>query len=404
MIRITGARRPRATDGPPSRDSRAARALLALLGATAMSIVPAAAFPVGAQNVLITTPYPSVSVQPGATATFDLAVRADAPVRVDFSFEGVPDGWDATLRGGGREVSSAFADPDQPPELTLDLEVPEDAEAGEVSVSLIGRAGAETARLSLDVAVVTAEDGSVLLTTDVPARSGAADDAFEYTVDLENDTPQQLTFELQAVGPRGWTISVAPTGEEGATSVTVDARGSQSLTVSATPPAQATEGDYPIQVRALAGERSAAADLLARVTGRVALEFTTVDQRLNATATAGSSADVEVVILNTGTASLSTIGLGGSGPSEWEVTFDPQEIAAIAPGDTGTATARITPSENAVAGDYVVELSATGEGVDESIEIRVTVETSPVWGAVGIALIVLTLAGMVWVFRRYGRR
>jgi uncharacterized membrane protein len=271
-------------------------------------------------------------------------------------------------------------------------------------VTVVGRAGTEMARLALDVTVVTADDGSVALTTEVPARSGAADEALEYAIELENDTPQQLTFELEAEGPRGWTVAVAPTGEEGATSVTVDARGTQTLTVTATPPAQATEGDYPLQVRATAGDRVVTADLLARVTGRVALEFGTADERLNATATAGSSTEVDVVVINSGTAVLSGIALSGDGPSEWEVTFDPEQLAAIPPGDSGTATATIIPSTNAVAGDYVVELSATGEGIDESIEIRVTVETAPLWSLVGIALILATLGGMVWVFRRYGRR
>jgi len=36
--------------------------------------------------------------------------------------------------------------------------------------------------------------------------------------------------------------------------------------------------------------------------------------------------------------------------------------------------------------------------------VRVTVETSMQWAIVGIAIIVATLAGLFWVFQRYGRR
>jgi uncharacterized membrane protein len=57
-----------------------------------------------------------------------------------------------------------------------------------------------------------------------------------------------------------------------------------------------------------------------------------------------------------------------------------------------------------VAGDYQVSLSAKTEGADESMDIRVTVETPPIWGLLGIGLILATLAGMVWIFRRFGRR
>jgi uncharacterized membrane protein len=323
---------------------------------------------------------------------------------VDISVEGAPDDWASTLRGGGREVSSVFADPDEPPELTLDLDVPEDAQPGSTTITVVGTAGREESRLALEVVVVTGEGGEVAMSTDVPARQGTAEDTLTYSVDLQNETPQQLTFELQAVGPRGWTVSVEPQGEADATSVTVDARGSQALTVEAVPPPQATEGDYVIRVDAVAGDQAVSTELLARITGVVEMTFTTPDQRLNATVTTGSSTSVDVSIVNSGTATLNGLTLTGTGPSDWEITFEPSEITSVAPGDTAAAAATIVPSGNAVAGDYVVTLTASGEGVEETLDIRVTVETSPLWGLVGLGLIALTLGAMVWVFRRYGRR
>lgn len=377
---------------------RTARA--ALVGVLAAAMVT----PVAAQEPIISTPYPSVSVQPGATATFELTVRAEAPTRVDLSLEGVPESWQATMRGGGSEVSSVFADPEAPPQVTLEVEVPQDAAEGATRITVVGDAEGEVGRLPLDVNVVTGAAGEVTLTTDVPARGGTADEPVEFTVELDNDTPQQLTFDLRATGPRGWTVAVEPSGEAGATSVAVEARGSATLDVTATPPAQATEGDYQVLVEALAGDRSVGIELLARITGRVAMTFSTSDQRLNATAVAGTPTEVDVVVQNTGTAALGGLTLAGDGPTEWEVTFDPEEIAQIAPGQSATATAVITPSANAVAGDYVVALTASGDGVDEAIDIRVTVETAPIWAAVGIGLVLLALGGMVWIFRRYGRR
>ena len=58
-----------------------------------------------------------------------------------------------------------------------------------------------------------------------------------------------------------------------------------------------------------------------------------------------------------------------------------------------------------MAGDYVITFTATQEEVDPAeMEIRTTVNPSAVWGFVGIAVIALTLAGLAWVFRRFGRR
>ena len=42
--------------------------------------------------------------------------------------------------------------------------------------------------------------------------------------------------------------------------------------------------------------------------------------------------------------------------------------------------------------------------IGESAQIRFTVETSPIWALVGIALIALILGGLFYVFRTYGRR
>ena len=49
-------------------------------------------------------------------------------------------------------------------------------------------------------------------------------------------------------------------------------------------------------------------------------------------------------------------------------------------------------------------LRATVTAASATADIRVTIETSLLWGAVGVALIVLVLIGLWWTFRRFGRR
>ena len=77
------------------------------------------------------------------------------------------------------------------------------------------------------------------------------------------------------------------------------------------------------------------------------------------------------------------------------------------PSATGTITATITPSGEAVAGDYVVTFTREGRprpAPTRHAQIRFTVETSPIWALVGIGIIVLILGGLFYVFRTYGRR
>jgi uncharacterized membrane protein len=70
-----------------------------------------------------------------------------------------------------------------------------------------------------------------------------------------------------------------------------------------------------------------------------------------------------------------------------------------------TVTAHITPTTDAIAGDYTISFRATStESDNKSADIRFTVEASIVGALIGIALIAAAIGGLFWVFRRYGRR
>ncbi len=118
----------------------------------------------------------------------------------------------------------------------------------------------------------------------------------------------------------------------------------------------------------------------------------------------GESTELSFVLTNTGTAPHPEISLSARPPSGWEITWDEQVIPSLEPGASVTAVATITPSDEAIAGDYVITFLADSEPVREQVEIRTTVNPSPLWGFVGIGLIALTLAGLAYVFRRFGRR
>jgi uncharacterized membrane protein len=111
-----------------------------------------------------------------------------------------------------------------------------------------------------------------------------------------------------------------------------------------------------------------------------------------------------MVVVNTGSAPLADVALTASPPRDWEVTFAPENVPSVDVGQSVDIVATITPAGNAVAGDYVVTINARNDDADDSAAIRTTVETSTIWGVVGIALIGLVLIGLALVFRRFGRR
>jgi len=80
-------------------------------------------------------------------------------------------------------------------------------------------------------------------------------------------------------------------------------------------------------------------------------------------------------------------------------------VQQLAAGATQDVKLTLTPSERAIAGDYQmsVRASATG-GLSESANFRITVLTSTLWGAIGIAIIAVALLVVVFAVARFGRR
>ena len=233
---------------------------------------------------------------------------------------------------------------------------------------------------------------------------GPASSTFTFNVDVRNDTPSEVQLELAAEGPIGWTVDARPQAASQASSITVESGATGRVTVTATPPTTVAAGLYDLRVTARGGGVDSEAALQVQITGSFSMELTTPDQRLNADVTAGSPTQFPLVVLNTGSGDLANVALTATPPAGWEVTFDTENITTVPAGDFAQVTATITPSTEAIAGDYSITFRANTDEANASMDVRSTVSPSAFGGLVGIGLILLTLAALAWVFRRYGRR
>ncbi|HSL24991.1 MAG TPA: NEW3 domain-containing protein [Acidimicrobiia bacterium] len=372
-----------------------------------VTLMSTLALPSAAQTtsgLTIATPYPGLTVEPGDTAGFDLAITSTSTTSVGLSVDGLPEGWTATFRGGGFVVNRVTAGPDEAPDLTLDVIVPTGTADGTYPLTVQADSGAGSLDLPLEVVVQGGAGGVVTLTPDFAGLRGSTTDTFTFNVEVKNDTPAEIQLELAAEGPIGWTVDARPQSQSQASTITIDAGATGRITVTAEPPASAAAGVYDLRVTARGGGVDAEAPLQVQITGSFDMQMTTPDQRLNADVTAGQAAQFPVVVLNTGSADLVNVSLSATPPSGWEVTFDTETIATIAAGDFATVNATITPSAEAIAGDYQISFRASSDDANANMEVRSTVSPSAFGGFVGIGLIVLTLAALAWVFRRFGRR
>ena len=365
----------------------------------------AAAVPVGAADaVTLTTPFPAIAVSPGSNPSFDITVTTAAAGRVDLAVGKVPDGWTAVLRGGGFTIDGVESPGGSAgTKVTLNVTVPADATATTQRIDVRGTTRGGSTTLSVDVRVTPNAAGNVTLTTDTPQVKGASNASFSFSLTLTNDTPEDLPFSVTATGPAGWTVTAQVGTTAQAASVVVKAGSNTTVSVTAKATDGTAAGTYPIAVDATSGSQTAHADLSVEITGSYSLTLTTSDQRLNMSATAGTASDLTLTVTNTGTADLAGVAMTASAPTGWTVKFDPTPVDVPA-NQAVQVVAHVTPSGDAIAGDYVASFKATAPEANASADVRVTIETSLIWGAVGIGLIVIVLVGLWLTFRRFGRR
>jgi uncharacterized membrane protein len=375
---------------------------LAFALATVPLAVPGA---LAAEGLTLTTPYPALTVSPGTDVTFNLAVETTAPARVDLSLSGVPASWTAEMHGGGFVVGAVQTDGDKSTDVRLDVTVPEDA-TGTTRITVTASSTGSVVTLPLDIKVEVNAGGAVTVKPDYPAQRGPANQSFTFNLSIDNGKEQDLSYNATGEGPAGWTVDVTLTGQAQAVNGTVKAGSTASVAVKITPAANTTAQTYQNAVVVTVGDEQFPIELAVEVTGSYSLVLSTPTQLLSARGPSGSATTQTFRITNTGTAPVTGVTVSVTPPTDWKVTFAPETTDSIAPGAFADIVATITPSGDAIAGDYALTFTAKGKeaSATDSAEVRFTVESSIIGGLIGVVLILAAIGGLWWVFRTYGRR
>jgi uncharacterized membrane protein len=128
------------------------------------------------------------------------------------------------------------------------------------------------------------------------------------------------------------------------------------------------------------------------------------DDRLSGEAYAGQERSIPLTIANVGSAPVVDVSMSATPPQGWKVEFDPKRLPPIPVGGQQKVNVLLTPGAQAIAGDYLLNISAAGDGVDQNVSYRVTVLTSTLWGVAGIGVILIALLVLVGAVGRFGRR
>ncbi|MGI6098047.1 MAG: NEW3 domain-containing protein [Dethiobacteria bacterium] len=379
--------------------------LYSAIAALVLMLLPLPAH--GQQTFSLSTTYPGIAAMPGEKIVFPLNMdnAGAAPRVVELKIVEAPEGWDAVLRGNGKEIHKVQVRGNEEVSLDLEVEVPVETKAGTYRFLLEASAGNLKSTLPLEVRITESGEGIARLESEYPVLRGPSGAEFRYRVELTNDSAHEQMFSLFVEAPPGWSSTIKPTtGSEQIASISLEPGKTERLDINVKSPESIEAGEYPIKVHAAGKLTSATANLEAVITGTYELNVTTPSGRLNAEARAGSETPLKLLLENRGSSELHNITLSADTPNKWTVDFEPARLDLLPAGETVEVIATIKPDGQAIAGDYVVTINAKAEEAMGRSDFRVTVLTSTLWGLIGVIAVLAVVAGLFTVFRIYGRR
>ena len=323
-----------------------------------------------------------------------------------------PEGWQAEIRSFAAIVSGQFVPGLSEARLTLAAAPVDGRTATEGRYKFVIKVSSLDGRLSQEssclVTVKPAAAGPAPLTisTSHPQIKGPGDSRFAFSLDLTNQGPEDLLVGLSVETPEAWEAYFKPSYEDKQiSSIQIPKGQKRGLVLDLKPGYRAEPGTYPLKVKAEAQNSSATLDLTVELSGTYGLKLFPANELLSSMSRPGQAVSMGFFVMNEGTAVQREVRLTALTPDNWHLAIEPQVWTDLTPGRVPTpVTLTVTPPDGALIGDYGLGLIAEGERSRSALDLRVTLKSKAAWTWLGLAIIVLTVAGLALVFRKHGRR
>ncbi len=364
--------------------------------------------PAAEPYIELSTQYPALTVKAGDSLTFDLDLDNYSGVSQDItlSVAEIPEGWEGTFSAGSNQVSVVHVKNQATnSEVSFAVDVPLETADGEYIIRLAAQGEDFADEMEIALTVSAEEIGESSFTAEYPSQEGDATTDFTFSATLINNTLSTQNYSFTSNAPSGWQVSFQPSGEStSVAALDVEARTTQAMDISVTPPENVEAGTYEIPVTATSVNESMPITLSVTITGSYGLTLSTPSGRLSLDAYANQESAVQLSLTNTGNSDLTNVNLTSSAPTGWTVRFANETIDIIEAGATVETTMYITPGEDAMSGDYATTVTARNSDANDSVDFRITVKTETIWGLTGIGVILVLAVVIGIVMRKYGRR
>lgn len=313
-----------------------------------------------------------------------------------------PSGWSAWYNMGDKSVYKINVPGMQSRTVNLMVQTSGNTPVGEkkVTASIDGQ--------NIDVYVhITSINQSVEVSAKVGSKIASIGDKIYYDFHLKNLQSKDNLYRLSVTGlPENWYYRFKEsTGSmEEMAEVIVPSSSFKDLVLEIVPPYSVGVGDYNFTATMTAPDGTNVSNGL-NLLLKSGTDMSVTTSKLAYDAKPGESFNIDLYVANSGRGSaLTNVYPEAKAPEGWMVQVSPNRTNSIKAGDLQKFTINVVPPGNIVASDYEVNVKIFCDQAEKEKDYRVTIKTESYIPYIGGAIIIVVLVGLVFMYRKFGRR
>ncbi|HTY91344.1 MAG TPA: NEW3 domain-containing protein [Methanocella sp.] len=340
----------------------------------------------------------------GDSVTFPLTIQNNngADKTYTLTANGGSPGWSTTFQYQGRNIYQIYVPSAGQQTVNVVVDTSYDSPIGAQGITI--STGDASLTLSVDV---TSVNQSADVSAKVSSQIAYIGDKAYYDLLIDNVQSQQNNYKLSVTGlPDNWYYMYldSRSSTEELSETVVPASTTQDIVLAIVPPNTVSAGDYNFTaVVTTPSGQDIAENLTLKLKAGTGMSVNY--DKLAYTASPGQTFKINIYVTNTGTGSaLTNVYPQVTAPSGWVVSSSPNSTNTIKSGGTQTFVISVQPPGNIVASDYDVSVKMVSDQASASDDFRITIATSSYIPYIAGGIIVVVLAGIVLLYRKYGRR
>lgn len=254
---------------------------------------------------------------------------------------------------------------------------------------------------------ITSANQSADVSYKVTSKIAYIGDKITYDLHIKNVQARENLYKLAVTGlPDNWyyRFKESATSAEEMAEVIIPASSEKGLVLEIVPPYSVGTGNYNFTAVVTTPDGVAIKkDLMLNLKSGTGMSM--ISSKLAYEAKPGEAFNIVVYVSNTGQGSaLTNVYLETTAPEGWLIQSSPNRTNSIKAGESQAFTLTVQPPGNIVASDYEVNVKVKSDQAEKEKDYRIKINTDSLVPYIGAGIIVLVVAGLFFIYWKYGRR